>query len=57
MITNYNLQLSAREFELLACAWIYWAEIVLPNRQSNQTVKEVNDLLKQFWTEYEKRPF
>ena len=57
MFTNYNLQLSSREFELLARAFIYWSELVLPNRQNNETVKDINDLLKQFWFEYEMRPF
>lgn len=57
MFENYNVQLSSREFELLASAFHYWSEMVLPLRENNHTVRDINELLKQFWFEYEKRPF
>lgn len=52
-----NVQLTAREFELLAQAYDYWALLVAPLRSGNSRVADTTKLLRQFWLQYKALPF
>ena len=54
---NYKIELSAREFELLAQAYVWWHGMMKPGRPNSSTIDQIDKLLQQFWDNYNERPF
>lgn len=54
---NVTVELTAREFELLANAYQYWAEIIAPLRANSYSVHETTKLLREFFLKHRDMPF